>query len=332
MNMDTFPTQAAIQNTACKSQLYFLRDVCQRFGDREILRIKHLELEKGKIYGLLGPNGAGKTSLMRILSFISTPSSGVVIFQGQEVQRDQAAKYRARVVWVPQTPVMFTGSVAYNVTYPMRLKRSPCKADRMEKTMALLRTVGLEHMVNAPAHRLSGGEAQRVSIARAMAAGAEVILFDEPTASVDYHSRGKIIHLIHELWHKYKISIVVTTHDKALADEICQEHISLFDGKVASRTKTDNASRILPSSIDALPASLATGQDDTIVVSCLEGSPESVQAGVAARVSGIAEAGSHVILRLSLPDERVLDLLISDRESCSLCKKLGLNSGVFFIQ
>ena len=325
-------SQSASQKAMRQPLLYALQDVCQRFGDREVLHIKHLELEKGRIYGLLGPNGAGKTTLMRLLSFISTPCSGTITFQGQEVQRDQVAKYRARVVWVPQTPVMFTGSVVYNVAYPMRLKKNMNKTDIMAKTMALLQTVGLEHMANAPAHRLSGGEAQRASIARAMAAGAEVILFDEPTASVDHRSRGEIIKIIHKLWSKHDLSIVVTTHDKALADEICQEHINLFDGKVASQTKIESGSRTLPSSIDALPALMTAGQNGQIVVSCPGGGQEDTSLAVAARVCGVAEAGPHVILRLALPDERVIDLLLSDLESCSLCKNLGLNSDVAFIQ
>jgi ABC-type multidrug transport system ATPase subunit len=103
--------------------------------------------------------------------------------------------------------------------------------------MALLEAVDLSRLAEAPARRLSGGEAQRASIARALAAGAEVLLFDEPTANVDFHSRAELIELIRDLWRRRGMSILVTTHDAELADELCPEQIRLFDGKLASAGK-----------------------------------------------------------------------------------------------
>jgi ABC-type multidrug transport system ATPase subunit len=201
------------------------------------LNIPHLSLQPRTIYGLLGPNGAGKTTLMRLLAFIDTPTEGEIVFQGQHVRPDQASRYRAKVVWTPQTPVLFTGSLLYNVEYPMRLKGVK-RSERRERAMNLLHSVGLERLAQAPARRLSGGEAQRASIARALAAGAEVLLFDEPTANVDYHSRDELIALMHDLWSERGLSIIVTTHDAELADELCREQIRLFDGKLASAPKT----------------------------------------------------------------------------------------------
>ncbi len=212
--------------------LYALSNIIQRFGAREVLNIPELRLHAGKIYALLGPNGAGKTTLMRILAFMDTPAEGSIAFMGEATRPEQAARYRARVVWVPQSPVMFTGTLLYNVEYPMRLQ-GVGRAARKSKALELLENVNLISLAKAPARRLSGGEAQRASIARALAAGAQVILFDEPTASVDFRSREELITLIRDLWRLRGLSLIITTHDAELAAELCQERITLFDGKLA---------------------------------------------------------------------------------------------------
>lgn len=214
--------------------VYSVRDLRRYFGEREVLNIPSLDLSKEEIYGLLGPNGSGKTTLMRILAFMDTPTEGAIYFRGDKVEPEYAARFRARVVWVPQSPVMFTGSLLYNVEYPMRLKKIH-RRERRNRALSLLRDVGLEHLAAAPARRLSGGEAQRGSIARALAAGAEVILFDEPTANVDFRSRSEIIELIQRLHAERNLSIIVTTHDQFLADALCKKRITLFDGRLAER-------------------------------------------------------------------------------------------------
>lgn len=211
--------------------LYSLRRLRRSFGRREVLNIPELDLAAGKVYGLLGPNGSGKTTLMRLLAFLDAPSEGEVFFAGQRVGAD-LQRFRARVVWVPQWPVMFSGSLQYNVEYPMRLQGMR-RGERHAKSRALLQDVGLAHLAAAPARRLSGGEAQRASIARALAAGAEVILFDEPTANVDHRSRGEIIGIIRTLHQTRRMSLLVTTHDVSLARALCGEMIHLVEGRLA---------------------------------------------------------------------------------------------------
>ncbi len=211
--------------------LYSLRRVCRSFGEREVLRIERLDFQKGRIYGFLGPNGSGKTTLMRLMAFLDTPTAGELLFAGTRVEAAEAYRFRARAVWVPQLPVMFTGSLRYNVEYPLRLRGLP-RRERRAVAEALLADVGLLPLAEAPAGRLSGGEAQRGSVARALAAGAEVILLDEPTANVDFRSRRELIDLIAKIHAARGLSIFITTHDLLLAEELCQEKITLFDGRV----------------------------------------------------------------------------------------------------
>ncbi len=295
--------------------LYTLRGIRRRFDGREVLTVDELAVESGKIYGLLGPNGAGKTTLMRLLSFLDTPDEGEILFRGLPVRPDQAAGLRAKVVWVPQSPVMFSGSLLYNVEYPMRL-RGVDAAGRRARAEELLEIVGLSHLAGAPAPRLSGGEAQRGSIARALAAGAEVILFDEPTASVDHRSRAALITLISDLWRVRGLSLLVTTHDGALADELCQERIMLLDGKVVPQ-------RALPGGVAAWPARLEKKDGAVRVLAPAQALPaaEALHAGA---ISGVQEIAGGIRLRLALASGGNLDLLLDDEQSLLLGRTLTL--------
>ncbi len=218
------------------SALYQLEHLVQCYGPRTVLRIDALTLEAGRIYGLLGPNGSGKTTLLKRLAFLEAPTQGRIMFQGQEVTAHNMARLRAKVVWVPQWPVMFSGTLQYNVEYPMRLKKVP-KDVRQEKAEALMQAVGIAHLAQSPAQHLSGGEAQRASIARAMAAGAEVILFDEPTANVDYDARADLVALMRELCHQRGLTLIITSHDPDLIATLCDETVTLKNGQ-AVRAKS----------------------------------------------------------------------------------------------
>lgn len=309
------------------TELYVLRNLRRVLSGREVLHIPELRLEAGRIYGLLGPNGAGKTTLMRLLAFMDTPTEGEIVFEGRTVRSDQAARHRARVVWVPQSPVLFTGSLLYNIEYPMRLKKVP-RAERQKRAMGLLDSVGLAHLADAPAHRLSGGEAQRASIARALAAGAEVLLFDEPTGNVDFRSRAEIIALIRDLWRERGLSIVVTTHDFDLAAELCQERINLFDGKVVSAYPCREPTFGIPHGQAVVPGALRRSERGLGVA--LEHDPAAGPEASSreAAVNGLALDAAGAIIRLSFAPGRSLDVRISGAEELALAGRLTLGETI----
>jgi len=314
------------------AELYKLGHIIQRFGQREVLNIPSLTLDSQKIYGLLGPNGAGKTTLMRLLAFLDTPAEGAISFMGTTVLPDQTAKYRARVVWVPQSPVMFTGSLSYNIEYPMRLRKIP-RPERKKRAQELLQSVDLLRLSKAPAHRLSGGEAQRASIARALAAGAEVLLFDEPTASVDYRSRSEIIGIIKELHALRGLSIFVTTHDADLAAELCQEKISLFDGRLAGESALSGKPAPLtggffPASFHQKPVTVQLQIQGGSVQLWFEknddGPNQDFSAGAEARVSGLMEQAEGIRLQLCSPSGSQIEVYLMGEETPKIVRELTL--------
>jgi ABC-type multidrug transport system ATPase subunit len=302
--------------------LYELRGIVRRFWEREVLRIESLTLESGEIYALLGANGAGKSTLMRLLAFLDSPTSGTLIFRGTQVNPGQKAAFRGNVVWVPQFPVMFTGTLLYNVEYPMSLKKI-AGPERKNRAMELLETVNLGHLAKAPAHRLSGGEAQRASIARALAAGAEIILFDEPTANVDQRSQENFIQLARYLWEKRGLSIIITTHNASLAAELCRRQIVLIEGRLTKH-------RVLADGTVAHPARLISS-DGQITVLLPRGAHPLPSGGCPdhrALVLGIAEVAAGVALRLETQAAGRLELLLEDETSLSLSRALCLGSSL----
>ena len=299
--------------------LYSLRNITRRFGDREVLTIGRLDIEPREIYALLGANGAGKSTLMRILAFLDTPTSGEFFFHGTKVPAGQEARFRPGVVWVPQYPVMFTNTLLYNIEYPMALKNVP-QAERKRRALELLENVNLAHLATAPAHKLSGGESQRASIARALAAGVEVILFDEPTANVDQRSLGDFIALVKTIWEQRNLSILITTHNAALAAALCRRQIFLVEGKLVNQ-------HVLPGGNIAWPATLAPGRagpEACLPPDAMFGSPGETRASIDARVRGLEDFAAGVMLRLEFVSGQMVDILLEDETSRNLARSLTL--------
>lgn len=301
-----------------KNSLYFLDNITQNFNERQVLFIKSLTINPGEIYGLLGPNGAGKTTLMKILGFLTPPTSGKLYFNGKKVDFNNASELRSKVVWVPQSPVMFTGSVLYNVMYPLQLKKVPY-TQRRDLAMRLLEDVALEHMADAPALTLSGGEAQRVSAARALAAGANVILFDEPTANLDYQSRQEMQELMYRLWNDKKLSLLITTHDSNLAQKLCRHIITLNDGKISDK-------HFLPE--DVLPFAVI-GQEgaNTVLVT----DKQSYVNGSVGTLNGILQEYESIILTIQWGN-KVCRFRLVEEASKHLAQQLHLGHTLVIYQ
>ncbi|HEY0363593.1 MAG TPA: ATP-binding cassette domain-containing protein [Solirubrobacteraceae bacterium] len=157
-------------------------------GGREVLRVDQLAVATGERLGLLGLNGAGKTSLLRLLAAIDRPTAGEIRVDDVPTSRGGPA-LRRRLAYAPQRPVLLSTTVRHNVELPLRYRRAP-RATRQAVATAALARLGVEHLAERPAHSLSGGEAQRVSLARALACEPDALLLDEPAAGLDTPSRA----------------------------------------------------------------------------------------------------------------------------------------------
>jgi len=186
------------------------------------LRGVSLEVQPGELVAICGRSGSGKTTLLNILSGLDKPTSGRAWVSGQEVTamtRDEQLRLRReQVALIFQTFALLPMlSAAENIGVPMRLSRVN-SATRERRVTALLKLVGLEAFGGKRPHELSGGEQQRVGIARALANNGKLLLADEPTGQLDSQTARQIMGLIRSIVHAEGLTAIATTHDRALMD------------------------------------------------------------------------------------------------------------------
>jgi len=206
------------------------------YGQRTVLSIDNLEIQQGLIYGLLGPNGAGKSTLLNILGFLEQPTSGQIRFDGNVVDhsRNHLRQLRRQAVVVGQRPVMFTTSVYKNMEFGLKI-RGFTQKERRAMIDEALELVGMRHLIQAEAHTLSGGETQRVVLARALVLSPRMLICDEPTSSVDLESQLAIIALLRQINQEKQITLILSSHDRLQTTSLAHhtlflDHGKLFDG------------------------------------------------------------------------------------------------------
>ena len=193
----------------------------------EILREVELRIEEGPPTLIIGPNGAGKSVLLRLLHGLLPPSAGAVRWAGPAPQARQAMVF--------QRPVLLRRSVAANIAYPMALA-GIARAEREARVRAALELVGLAALAERPARRLSGGEQQRLALARAAALHPSVLFLDEPCASLDPAATRAVEQVIEHLA-LAGTKIIMTTHDLGQARRIAGDVVFLHRGQVREHSK-----------------------------------------------------------------------------------------------
>lgn len=210
-----------------------------------ILEQVSFEVPRGTVFTVLGPSGSGKSTLLRCIDRLMEPTAGRVWLDGQDARALPVQALRRRVGLVFQAPALFDRTVMDNVLYGPRLRagatglrpgrRGDAPQDR-ERTLALLRRVGLpEGFCDRPVHELSGGEAQRVCLARALANDPEVLLLDEPTAALDPTASQVVEDLLVELAGDSSLTMVFVTHNLAQARRIGDHGLLLVEGRVVDQ-------------------------------------------------------------------------------------------------
>ena len=204
-------------------------------GERDVLKDVSVKFEGGKLHAVVGPSGSGKTTLLSIMAGLDMPKSGVVTIDGENLASMDLDQYRReRVSMVFQAFQLFPLLTAMeNVCYPMELSGTETK-DAKPKAEKLLESVGIttEKHKRYPSN-LSGGEQQRVAIARSLSTGARVILADEPTGNLDVENGEAVIGILRHLAHDEGYCVIVVTHDldiAASADVVYK----MSDGVIAS--------------------------------------------------------------------------------------------------
>lgn len=209
--------------------IYGLTDVVKAYGQREVLHIDRLEIYRGEILTIVGPNGAGKTTLLRLLNFLEPPTSGKISFDGHPVDGTLSLETRRQVTTVFQRPILLNATVQRNVAYGLWIRGGRGTESKVSEALA---RVGLARFARAPARTLSGGEAQRVTLARAMVIEPEVLLLDEPTANLDPYNAGLIEGIIAGLNRERSTTIVLVTQNVFQAKRLAHRAVLLLEGRI----------------------------------------------------------------------------------------------------
>ncbi len=231
--------KSAIDNphSAINNPVLSVTNIEHRYGKRTVLRIPHLDVCKGELLALVGPSGAGKSTLLRLLNYLERPSAGQVSFHGKAYTPEGIPlAMRRRITTVFQQPLLLDMSVRRNVAYGLRMRGERNGNTRTEEAVA---AVGLSHLADARASTLSGGEAQRVSLARALVLQPEVLLLDEPTSNLDPANVRIIEEIITTANQTYRATIVIVTHNVWQARRLAQRIAFLYDGELLEQAPVD---------------------------------------------------------------------------------------------
>ena len=210
-------------------------NLCKSFEGLDVLKGINVEIDKGDVICVIGPSGSGKSTFLRCLNLLEQPTSGSIVFEGDELtdSKIDINKHRQKMGMVFQQFNLFPHmTVMDNLTCaPMMLKKVP-KEQAEKKALEMLARVGLADRANAWPNQLSGGQKQRVAIVRALCMEPDVMLFDEPTSALDPEMVGEVLDVMKELAVS-GMTMVVVTHEMGFAREVSNRVLFLDDGVIA---------------------------------------------------------------------------------------------------
>lgn len=205
------------------------KDLTREVAGKVLVNAISVKVERGEVLAVVGPSGAGKSSFLRLLNRLDEPTAGTVHFDGREYHRYPPPELRRRVGMMMQSAFLFPGSVAENLRFGPRRRGQDLSSAQIDD---LLEQVGLEGFAGRDVANLSGGEAQRVSLARTLANNPEVLLLDEPTSSLDEKTEREIEVLLAKVVSGRHLTVLMVTHDSAQAVRISRRAILIDAGRL----------------------------------------------------------------------------------------------------
>ena len=247
-------------------------------GGRVAVDVTSLELHHGEVLALLGPNGAGKSTLVQLMALLVKPTAGEILYNGARVRNMLACRRRMAVVL--QEPLLLDTTVESNVASGLAL-RGVSREERKRRSGVWLERFGIGHLARRSSRTLSGGEAQRVSLARAFVVEPEILFLDEPFSSLDAPTRQALTGDLHSLLGNSNMATVFVTHDRAEALRLGDRIAVMMDGRIRQIGT--------PEEIFGMPADEDVAQF-VGVETITYGRVQSVDDGVA-----LVEVGGHTI-------------------------------------
>jgi tungstate transport system ATP-binding protein len=208
-----------------------IRDLQIQRNKRDVLHIDSLDITRGETLTVVGPNGAGKSTLLPSIASLLKPARGQILFNGKPLTQWNELEYRRRIAFVFQSPLLLDMTVEQNIGLGLKF-RSVSKDEIRLQVRRWLEAMGIESLSKRRAGELSGGEAQRVSLARAFVLGPELLLLDEPFAALDPPTRLKLLEDLSALLKKDRLAAVFVTHNLNEASKLSHRIAVIVEGRV----------------------------------------------------------------------------------------------------
>ena len=206
-------------------------DLKKKFGNKKVLNGVNLEIKKGDILGVIGPSGCGKSTLLRCINLLEKPTSGKIIFEGNNlVDNDSLKEIRRRIGMVFQQFNLFDHmTVLENIVLAPTLLKIMSRSEAIKKANELLKEIDLEDIANNYPHEISGGQKQRVAIVRTLIMKPDIILFDEPTSALDPEMIGEVTNLMRKIA-KEGMTMIIVSHEMNFIKSFCTRVVFINNG------------------------------------------------------------------------------------------------------
>lgn len=210
-----------------------LKDIIYKKHTHEILNINELSMSSGKTIGIMGPNGAGKSTMVKIMALLEPPNNGCLVMDGQPIDlQNPPLQVRRKFSIALQQSLLLNTTVFQNVAIGLKLRKSPKKYIE-EQVRYWLEMFQISHLEKKHAAHLSGGEAQRVNLARAMAINPEILFLDEPFSALDFPTKIQLLSDLKKIIKEMELTTIFVSHDLMEIKYIADELVIIMDGQVA---------------------------------------------------------------------------------------------------
>jgi tungstate transport system ATP-binding protein len=323
-----------------KNCIISVENVKVELGGMSVLDIPSFCLHEKEFVSLIGPNGSGKSTLLLVINCLLKPVAGRIVFRGEELAtREAIFRYRRRISMVFQEPLLFDTTVYKNVASGLTI-RGMKRDDIRDRVMRYLKWFNIEHLANRSARKLSGGESQRTSLARAFAMEPEVIFLDEPFSALDPPTRHSITDDLEKIVNQTGITTVMVTHDQSEALKMSDRIVVMYGGKIV---QTGTPSIVMNSPANGFVANFV-GMDSILKGTVVEAGDGMVTISIPG--GGIEAVGQqqvgekvyccirpeNVVIELRDPDDmtsarNVFPAKVADIDSLGPFLKLNLDCG-----
>jgi len=213
------------------SEFISIRDLLVRRNERDVLIINSLEIQRGETLAVVGPNGAGKSTLLLVLARLIKPTRGQITFNGSPISQMDDLEYRRKISIVFQDPLLMDMTVEKNIALGLKF-RGTDKEETRARVIRWSKAMGVDSLLGRRAGQLSGGEAQRVSLARAFILDPELLLMDEPFSAVDPPTRAQLLKDLSNLLSQDHRTTIIVTHNLKEAAQVGDRVAVIINGEL----------------------------------------------------------------------------------------------------